>query len=154
ADEHGGAGMGFIELCLVLEQQGRTVAPMPLFSTLLSALVINEFGSEEQRARLLPPVVAGDVVIAVAATRPVGDVVVAVPVADQIVFGDADGLRIVAADDPGVHRQPIETTDEQPHGRVTIDRGAGERLDGAKGRASLTWLAERVAVARAALMLG
>src|SRR5262249_18014305 len=32
-EAHGGAGLGLIELCLLLEQVGRTVAPIPLFST-------------------------------------------------------------------------------------------------------------------------
>src|SRR5262245_39220006 len=31
----GGAGLGILELCLVLEEQGRHVAPVPLFATSL-----------------------------------------------------------------------------------------------------------------------
>ena len=42
----GGLGYGFLELCLVLQEQGRTVAPLPLIHTLVSAaLPIAEFGT-------------------------------------------------------------------------------------------------------------
>lgn len=56
----GGTGLGLIELCLVLEEQGRRVAPVPVHSTLvLGALPVAEFGSEEQQQRLLPAVADG-----------------------------------------------------------------------------------------------
>ena len=49
-DDVGGSGLGIVELCLLLEQQGRRVAPVPLWPTLvLGALPIAEFGSTEQR---------------------------------------------------------------------------------------------------------
>ena len=57
----GGSGLGFIELCLVLEQIGRTVAPVPVFPTLVTgALPIATFGTPGQRERWLPRVVAGE----------------------------------------------------------------------------------------------
>ncbi len=59
-EAHGGSGLGLTELCLVLEQQGRTVAPVPLWATLvLGALPLAEFGTPEQQADWLPGVVAG-----------------------------------------------------------------------------------------------
>ena len=65
----GGAGYGLMELCLLLEAQGNAVAPVPLWSTLvLGALPIARFGSEAQRARWLPGVVAGDVILTAALT--------------------------------------------------------------------------------------
>jgi hypothetical protein len=63
----GGAGYGLMELCLLLEAQGNVVAPVPLWSTLvLGALPLARFGSEAQRARWLPGVVAGDVILTAA----------------------------------------------------------------------------------------
>ena len=60
-EDVGGSGLGLIELCLVLEEQGRHVAPVPLFATLvLGGLPIAAFGSEEQRQRYLAPMAAGD----------------------------------------------------------------------------------------------
>ena len=63
----GGAGYGLMELCLLLEAQGNAVAPVPLWATLvLGALPIARFGSEAQRSRWLPGVVAGDVLLTAA----------------------------------------------------------------------------------------
>ena len=63
----GGAGYGLMELCLLLEAQGRVVAPVPLWATLvLGALPIAHFGSDAQRARWLPGVVAGEVLLTAA----------------------------------------------------------------------------------------
>ena len=46
--------------CLMLEQVGRTVAPVPFLATLvLGALPARRFGSDAQRAALLPGVIAG-----------------------------------------------------------------------------------------------
>jgi hypothetical protein len=63
----GGAGYGLMELCLLLEAQGNAVAPVPLWATLvLGALPLAHFGSPAQRARWLPGVVAGDVILTAA----------------------------------------------------------------------------------------
>ena len=64
-----GAGYGLMELCLLLEAQGNAVAPVPLWSTLvLGALPLTHFGSETQRGRWLPGVVAGEVILTAALT--------------------------------------------------------------------------------------
>lgn len=57
-EEHGGAGLGLSEVCLLLEQQGRFVAPVPLWETTIAALAV-ACGSPEQQADLLPAVVSG-----------------------------------------------------------------------------------------------
>jgi alkylation response protein AidB-like acyl-CoA dehydrogenase len=60
ATDVGGGGLGFLEACLILEQIGRTAAPLPYLATvILGALPIDRFGSPRQRQELLPPVVAG-----------------------------------------------------------------------------------------------
>ena len=46
----GGGGYGFLEACLVLQQIGRTVAPVPYWATVvLGALPVVEFGADAQR---------------------------------------------------------------------------------------------------------
>ena len=66
-EAHGGGGFGMVELCLLLEAQGKVVAPVPLWTTLvLGALPIAKFGSDSLQAALLPGVVAGDVVLTAA----------------------------------------------------------------------------------------
>ncbi|MFF9561579.1 acyl-CoA dehydrogenase family protein, partial [Streptomyces albus] len=50
-EEVGGAGLGMLGLAAVLEQQGRRVAQVPLWSVVATAaLPIAEFGSTEQKA--------------------------------------------------------------------------------------------------------
>lgn len=60
AEQFGGTGLGFVELCSILEEQGRSVSPTPLFASLvLGALPIAEFGSDAQKAQWLSPLAAG-----------------------------------------------------------------------------------------------
>lgn len=59
-EENGGMGFGFTELCLFIEEVGRTVAAVPVVPVIVSAaLPIQQFGNAEQQQRLLPNVVAG-----------------------------------------------------------------------------------------------
>ena len=68
-ESDGGAGYGLMELCLLLEAQGNAVAPVPLWATLvLGAFPIAHFGSGTQRARWLPGVVSGEVILTAALT--------------------------------------------------------------------------------------
>jgi 3-oxocholest-4-en-26-oyl-CoA dehydrogenase beta subunit len=71
--EFGGSGLGLIEVCVLLEEQGRRVSPMPLFATLiLGAMPIARFGSEELRERWLPGVVSGTTILTGALVEPGG----------------------------------------------------------------------------------
>lgn len=66
-EAHGGQGLGLVELCLVLEAQGRCVAPVPLWpTTVLGALPLARFAPEALAGRWLPGVVTGDVVLSAA----------------------------------------------------------------------------------------
>src|SRR5204863_9246262 len=57
-------GVGFLEACLLLQQLGKAVAPVPLYATLLlGALPIAEYGTDEQKQRWLPGVASGDVIL-------------------------------------------------------------------------------------------
>jgi 3-oxocholest-4-en-26-oyl-CoA dehydrogenase beta subunit len=62
-EDVGGSGYGFVEACVLLHELGRTTSPVPLLPTLLTAMAIAEFGTQEQRKRWLPGVAAGDVVL-------------------------------------------------------------------------------------------
>jgi alkylation response protein AidB-like acyl-CoA dehydrogenase len=64
-EEFGGLGFGFLELCLLLQEQGRRVLPLPLWATLAcGALPIAQFGTDAQRQQYLPGVAAGATVLA------------------------------------------------------------------------------------------
>ena len=63
----GGSELGFIELCLMLEEQGRRVAPVPLLSNLVMAgLPLTRFGSPEQQEQWLKPMIEGQARLATA----------------------------------------------------------------------------------------
>jgi alkylation response protein AidB-like acyl-CoA dehydrogenase len=57
-EAHGGAGLGLVEVCLLLEQVGRFVAPVPLWETAVAALALAH-GSAAQQEKWLPAVAAG-----------------------------------------------------------------------------------------------
>jgi alkylation response protein AidB-like acyl-CoA dehydrogenase len=89
-ERHGGLGLGLLDLCLVLREVGRTVAPLPLVPTLVSAaLPIARFGTDAQQA-VLASVIAGDVLLTAALQEydapPEDPSVIATP--------DGDGWRI------------------------------------------------------------
>lgn len=60
-EEFGGAGAGFVEACLVLEQVGKAVEHVPFLPTVIyGALPIARFGSDEQKKKYLGPVATGE----------------------------------------------------------------------------------------------
>ncbi len=59
-EAHGGVGLGFVDLTVILEEMGRVVMPGPYFSTvLLGGLAILEAASEAQKAAWLPKIAGG-----------------------------------------------------------------------------------------------
>src|SRR5512143_2652588 len=62
-EAYGGAGLGLLELALLMEQLGRAVVPGPFFSSaVLATLAIAHGGSGAQRKTWLPRLAAGEVV--------------------------------------------------------------------------------------------
>ena len=53
-ERHGGTGLGWIDLIVLLEETGRTLFPSPLISTTLAAAALLEGGNDAQQARWLP----------------------------------------------------------------------------------------------------
>jgi alkylation response protein AidB-like acyl-CoA dehydrogenase len=69
-EDFGGAGMGLAELCGLLEEAGRRLAPAPLLPTLvLGAQPIVEFGTEAQKRAMLPNVASGESILTAALTE-------------------------------------------------------------------------------------
>jgi len=69
-EAYGGSGGGFLELCLLLEQQGRRAAMVPLLATLAgAALPLVRFGTSAQKDRLLHDVAAGKTILSAALTE-------------------------------------------------------------------------------------
>jgi alkylation response protein AidB-like acyl-CoA dehydrogenase len=63
---HGGAGLGWVDLVVVLEETGRSLFPSPLVSTTLAAHAIRRFGSPRQQAAYLPRLADGSAIGTVA----------------------------------------------------------------------------------------
>jgi alkylation response protein AidB-like acyl-CoA dehydrogenase len=76
-EAHGGGGLGMVEVALLLEAHGRSVAPLPLWATLvLGAMPIAEFGSVAMTGAVLPGVAAGEVVLSAALADVAADIAV------------------------------------------------------------------------------
>jgi alkylation response protein AidB-like acyl-CoA dehydrogenase len=164
-EAHGGAGLGGVELALVMEEMGRALLCAPYFSTaVLAAGALLESGDEAAQADLLPSIAAGRCVAAlvfgeslapwepdaagVRARRApggwrlegAGQPVIDGAAADVLLVaarGDA-GLSLfrVAAAGPGVTRSPLPPLDlTRRLARVEL-RDAPAQLLGAEGRAA------------------
>src|SRR5690606_21390331 len=66
-EEYGGVGLGASDLCVIAEEVGRAVAPIPFFSSIcLAAEAILLAGTEAQKAEWLPKLASGEVVATLA----------------------------------------------------------------------------------------
>ena len=73
ATEHGGVGLGFVELAVVVEELGRVIAPGPFVATVTQfAPTVRHAGTPEQQARFLGAVARGEVTGALAASGATG----------------------------------------------------------------------------------
>jgi len=60
AEEHGGQGLGTLELVVLAEELGYALAPVPFLGTALAALAVEHGGGDEDRERWLPALAAGE----------------------------------------------------------------------------------------------
>lgn len=72
--EHGGVGLGYVARTIVLEELGRVCAAMPMAVQVhhMGCAVINDFGTDEQKKKYLPPLAKGKTMGCVAVTDPTG----------------------------------------------------------------------------------
>jgi alkylation response protein AidB-like acyl-CoA dehydrogenase len=171
----GGGGYGLMETAVLLEEVGRRVAPIPLLATVvLGAMPVAELGTDEQRERLLPGVIAGDTFLTAALEEADGDPLLprttaerdgaswrltgeklAVPwgrLADEVVVGarasdGTTGLFLVREGE----RQAAESTHLEPQCRLVLDGTPGERLGGPD---ALPWLVRRALAGVCATTVG
>ena len=62
-EEYGGLGLGMLELCVIAEELGRSLAPTPFSSSIyLFAEFVKLFGSEEQKKTYLPKIASGEMI--------------------------------------------------------------------------------------------
>ncbi len=61
-EEHGGAGLNYVDLVVVAEEMGRALLPSPFIWTLMFAEAVSRAGSDEQKRRFLPAIARGELV--------------------------------------------------------------------------------------------
>jgi alkylation response protein AidB-like acyl-CoA dehydrogenase len=155
SEENGGQGLGTIELSILCEELGRTLAPVPFLPSVMAACVIEQAGSPQQRERWLPGLASGETIGALAG---------AVDGASELVIGGAEAGVIVLIEDDGSGRlltpadaevSRIEAIDPtRSAARVCAAGDAGEALeDGCPGlgRALVAVSSELVGVCDRAL---
>lgn len=87
-EEHGGLGLGLVEMAVVVEEMGRACLPGAFLSTLMASALIERAGNAEQRAKYLEAMAAGELKATVALLE-----------ADA--NWDADAVRLEATRDGG-----------------------------------------------------
>ena len=162
----GGAGLGFLETCIVLEEVGRSAAPIPALAVMgLGAPALSEFGATDA----LDGVAAGTSIVTAALTEAVGDAYapstqasggaltgekVCVPAgldAKAIVVSAIDGIYLVDPSASGVTVEREDTMLGAPTARLILRDAPATKLAGPEG---LTWLLERGQTAMAVMMSG
>lgn len=155
---YGGVGAGFLELCAIAEEIGRSLAPVPFASSIyLAANLLLSAGTEAQKQAHLPRLASGDQIGCVAFSESAGKCRfdTATVVADAnglsgvkipVLDGDVAHLAIVLARDevdanggtslyladlghPGITREKLETIDPtRSQARIAFDRVPADRL--------------------------
>jgi alkylation response protein AidB-like acyl-CoA dehydrogenase len=154
-EEHGGQGLGQIELSILCEELGRSLAPVPFLPTVMAATVIEQDGSAAQRERWLPALASGESLAALG-TASDGTAELVIGGADAAVFvlieDDGSG-RLVTAEQADVTAVP--SVDPTRSAARVVAGDAGETLgDGAcagLGRALVAVSSELVGVCDRAL---
>ncbi len=177
----GGNGGGFLELGVLLAEVGWSVAPVPVYPTLvLGTDPIARHGSPEQQRRFLPDVIAGKRILSAALAEPgrsdpthpattarrdgpnwrldgAKELVPAAQLADTVLIpaatdhGDV-GLFLLATDTRGVDVRPVTTTNGEPHADVLLDGATVSDADRLGG--SIDSLYTRALVGLCAIQLG
>jgi alkylation response protein AidB-like acyl-CoA dehydrogenase len=122
AEEYGGSGFGLAELAVVLEAQGRELAPGPFLPSVAAAVVVDRCAPDSVRAQLLPGLADGSAVgaLALSGTVTIGaDLVLTgenpamlgAPDADVLVIAAGEDVVVVDAKADGVTITALESLD-------------------------------------------
>lgn len=147
-EEHGGQGLGIVELAVLLEELGYACAAVPFLGSVCAALAIEHAGSDEQRAAWLPRLASGEARGALATP---GGLSPDADGADVVVVLDGDSATLVEGGSAVEAVAAIDPT--RRYGRVAA--AGGEALEGdvaaAADRALVAVSAGLVGVAQRAL---
>ncbi len=181
ADE--GAGLGFLAAAGIVEQLGRSAAPVPLLeASVLGALPLARFGSPAQKARWLPGAMSGEALLTAALVEPhrdaddpgttarrrgdayfldgeklcvpAGELADAVLVPAVLAGGDV-AVFLVETGAAGVSQTPLVTTSRQPESILRLASAPGELVGSAEEGAEIVhWIELRATAALCALAVG
>ncbi|MGH9303870.1 MAG: acyl-CoA dehydrogenase family protein [Acidimicrobiales bacterium] len=163
-ESYGGAGFGYVELAVVLEEMGRSLLCAPYFATVaLATNALLHCGDEAAKSEHLPRIASGELIATVAYTEPsgrwdLGGIELEASPAPEgwslsgtksfVLDGHVAGLVLVAArapaglsllavdgDAPGLARSPLATMD-QTRKQAKLDfSSTPARLIGGEGEA-------------------
>ncbi|MFZ4605849.1 MAG: acyl-CoA dehydrogenase family protein [Caulobacter sp.] len=174
-EEFGGVGLGHLELCVIAEELGRAIAPVPVSSSIyLAAEFLMAAGSEDQKRAWLPKLASGETIGTFAYGEGLGRVTETsikaavaggklsgtkspVPdgeIADVAVVAAREGgkvsLYLVDLNGPGVTRETVESIDPtRGQSVLTFKDAPAERL----GAAGEGWRLAAEVMDRAAILL-
>jgi len=180
-EAYGGLGLGSLELCVLAEEMGRALAPVPFSSTVyFFSEALKLAGSDRQKSELFPKLICGDVIGCYATSEgpghpdpmrlqtefdgtalngrkvPVTDGDVATHAIVLAREGGAASWVLVDLNGPGVSRSPVKTLEPtRSHAELVFDQAPAQRVgtsgDGAGLHADLL---DRAAVLLAFEQLG
>ncbi|MET0587812.1 MAG: acyl-CoA dehydrogenase family protein [Novosphingobium sp.] len=180
-ESFGGIGMGYVELCALAEELGRSLAPVPFASTVyLFAEALLLAGSDEQKEDFLPQVAAGSLIGTLAVSEgpgvltpdrittrfadgkltgekvPVTDGLAADRVVVLAMADDGPGLFLVDLTGEGVSRSGVTTIDPtRGEARIAFDSAPAQPLgQGGDALSQLARIQDRAAVLLAFEQLG
>lgn len=156
SEDQGGLGLGYLELCVIAEELGRAVAPVPFIASVyLATETIKLAASKAQQDTWLPQLAAGEWIGCLAAVEQTGPfnpaniqcrvsggklsgrktAVVHGAMADNALVvardGDVPALYRVDLSQPGVTRTALTCLDPtQPLAELNFDQSEAEKLDG------------------------
>ncbi len=175
-EEYGGSGLTHLELCVIAEELGRSLAPVPVSSSIyLTAEFLLHAASTKQKEAWLPRLAAGEVVGTFASSEGQGRTTPATIAAKveggrisgtkwPVVDGDAADIAVVTARDEkggislflvdlaadGVHRETLESIDPtRGQARLTFENTSAELL-GSRGDG---WHIASQVIDRAAILM-
>ncbi len=146
-EEHGGQGLGMVELAVLCEQLGFACAPTRLLGSLGAVLAIDAAGSDDQKSEWLPKLASGEATGSFGQITESGSTLFPeLPNADVVVVFGPDAARMAEASELEI--EPVETIDATRN-YGTVGEPAGTELEGDPATAG-----ERIAIALAAECTG
>ena len=150
AEEHGGQGLGMVELMILCEELGYAYAPLPYLSNACAGFVIEVAGTDEQKQKWLPGIASGE------GRGAFGDPDVLIDgegAACAVVYGSDGAVRVV--DLAGVALEPLDLIDATRRYSQPLGDGVGEPVAGdfaaATDRIQIAVAADLVGVAQKAM---